>query len=352
MQSSAEGQKVGLLADAAAVAAPVQMLNMTLGGMMTAHTIFAVARLDIADHLKKGPRSAEELAVSVNAHAPSLYRLLRAAASAGVVTENPFGTFALTPLGETLRSDLPDSMRAMAIVSCARWRLEPWMEIARSIQSGQHGFLKVHEQPQYEYLSQHPEDERDFAAAMTALSKQDVQAVLAVYDFSSCKSVVDIGGGEGIFLAGLLRAYPSMRGIVFDRPEVAERATRFLRTQGLADRGKAVGGDFLDRVPYGGDLYAIKNVLLDWDNDQAIKILNNCKRVMNASSRVIIVEPLIPGPEEPHFSKLLDLEMLIVPGGRARTLLEHKELLAAAGFTLARVVAKPALMTILEAVLR
>lgn len=198
--------------------------------------------------------------------------------------------FALTPLGETLRRDAPDSMWAMAIVACARWRLEAWMEILHSIESGEHAFLKVYGKHQYEYLSHHPEDADHFTAAMTSLSKQDVQAVLAVYDFSNIKTIVDIGGGEGTFLAGLMRAYPSLHGIVFDRPAVAERARLYLAMEGLAERAEAAGGDFLKAVPPGGDLYSIKNVLLDWDNEHTIAILKNCRDAMSTSSRLIIAK--------------------------------------------------------------
>jgi O-methyltransferase len=334
---------------AAPVPAAIQMLNMTLGAMMAALAICAAAQLGIADLLKSGPRSSDELAVDSKTHPASLYRLLRALATLGVVAENSLSVFALTPLGETLRSDVPQSMRAMAIMACARWRMEPWMQFVPSLQSGEHAFRRVHGKHQYEYLVQHAEDADYFNAAMTSLSQMDVDSVLTVYDFSKVKTVVDVGAGQGAFMAGLMRANPSLQGIVYDRPPVVERTSQYLRKEGFSDRVKVIGGDFRQEVPSGGDLYCIKNVLLDWSDEDTVTLLKNCRRVMSSSSRLLIVEPIVPGPEEPHFSKLLDLEMLIIPGGRARTVPEYKKLLSEAGFTLTRVVPTPAPPSILEA---
>jgi precorrin-6B methylase 2 len=330
--------------------AAIQILNLTLTAMIVAQAISAAAQLGIADLLKNGPRSAEELARGSKTHAPSLYRLLRALTTAGVVVEQPGRMFALTSLGEALRRDAPDSMWAMAVLSGARWRVGPWLELVESIKSGQHAFQKVHDAHQYEYLSRHPEEAEVFDAAMTSLSRQDARAILAVYDLSNVGRMVDVGGGQGTFLVELMRAHPSLRGIVFDRPPVAERATQYLAQEGLAMRAEVVPGDFLKAVPPGGDLYAIKNVLLDWDDGKTATILKNCRRAMSPRSRLIVVEPIIPGPEEPHFGKLLDLEMLIIPGGRARTVAEFTELLTAVAFRVTRVVPTPGPVSLIEAI--
>jgi hypothetical protein len=239
--------------------------------------------------LKDGRATSAELARLTGTRQGSLYRLLRAVASAGILVESPTDRFALTPLGQTLRSDLPESMRAIARMA-GRFRAEPWIEIVHSVRTGQTAFQKVHGASLYEYLSSYREEGAVFAAAMTCLSKLDASAVAAAYDFSGIKTAVDVGGGQGTFLAEIIRSKPSIRGIVFDRPAVVEQAKGYLAHGGLSDRITLMPGDFFENVPEGCDLYIVKNVLMDWEDSYVVRILINCRRASKGLGKAIATE--------------------------------------------------------------
>ncbi len=332
-------------------APPAFALFQMITGKFVSRAVYAAARLRLADLLADGPKTAAELASSTGNHAPSLQRLLRALAGLGVLATVPGiePRFALTPVGELLR-DTPGSLRAMAL-----WILDPrhdraWDEIFHSLATGEPGFDQAYGMPIFDHFAR----DLDFAAifndAMTSLSAATHPAVVTAYDFSGLRLLVDVGGGHGGLLAGILAANPRLSGIVYDLPQVIEGTRDALAAAGLEGRCRAEGGSFFERVPAGADGYILSFVLHDWDDERATAILRNVRQAMSPEGRVLVVEGLIPEGDEPALSKLSDLEMLVMTsGGRERTAEEFGELFAAAGLRLTRVVPTAGAAFVLEA---
>jgi hypothetical protein len=223
-----------------------------------------------------------------------------------------------------------------------------WGEILYSLRTGRPAFEHLYGQPLFEYLAEHPEQARTFDAAMTGVHGPETRAMLDAYDFAGVGTLVDVGGGNGSTLCAVLLDYPAMRGILFDRPDVVERARADLQAAGLAGRCATVGGSFFASVPPGGDAYLLRHIIHDWDDEQALTILRNCRRAMKPGARLLVVESVIPPVNEPSFGKLLDLTMLIMPGGRERTEAEYRQLYSAAGFRLSRIVPTERDVSVLE----
>jgi ubiquinone/menaquinone biosynthesis C-methylase UbiE len=318
-------------------------------GFRTTQLVHVAAKLRIADLMKDGPRDATDLAQAVAAHPGALYRVLRALSSLGVFTEGPDGRFALTPLGQTLRSDAPGSLRGLAELYGEDWVWRAYAKTLDSVLTGLPAFQSAHGQTLFEYLGRHPQAAATFDQGMTAYSRQEAAAVLAACDFSNATHIVDVGGGQGAFLAAILNAYPRARGILFDREGVIDRARDVMADAGVADRCALQAGDFFDAVPGGGDVYLLKSVLHNWDDADGIAILRNCRDVMDPGSRLVIVERVVPGANEPSEAKLFDVNMLVIIGGRERAQGEYRDLLAAAGFELTGVIPTGAPVSVLEA---
>lgn len=319
---------------------PSFALFQMITGKFVSRAVYAAARLRLADLLADGPRTAAELAASTGNHAPSLQRLLRALAGLGVVATVPGDEprFALTPVGELLR-DTPDSLRAMALWICDPRHDRAWDEIFHSLATGEPGFDQAYGMPVFDHFARDPDFAAIFNDAMTSLSASTHPAVVAAYDFSGLRLLVDVGGGHGSLLAGILAANPRLSGIVYDLPQVIEGTRIALAAAGLEGRCRAEGGSFFERVPAGADGYILSFVLHDWDDERATAILRNVRQAMSPDGRVLVVEGLIPEGDEPSLSKLSDLEMLVMTsGGRERTAEEFRELFAAAGLRLTRVV--------------
>jgi len=278
-----------------------------------------------------------------------MYRLLRALANAGVLSETAKHAFTLTPLGATLRTGASPSMRAWVLFSGEPFYLEAWKEIVHSIRTGQPAWDAVHGSSFFEYLRRHPDTAAVFDEAMTSLSGGEAPAVAAAYDFSPFQTLVDVGAGHGTLLVTILRANPRLRGILFDQAQVIEGARERIRDEGLTPRCEFVAGDFFESVPDGADAYILKYIIHDWDDHRAIRILSNCRRAIRDSGRLLLVETVIPPPNEPHFAKLSDLEMLVLLGSQERTSSEYAELLRAAGFALTRVVPTREYISVVEA---
>jgi O-methyltransferase domain/Dimerisation domain len=327
--------------------APAVLLQM-MTGYWVSQAVYIAAKLGLADLLVDGPRSAEELAAASHSHAPSLYRLLRALASVGVFTEASPGAFALTPLAALLRSGTPDSMRALAITYNEEM-YRAWAEMLHSVQTGETAFDHQFGMPVFQYFAAHPEADRVFNEAMTGYTSQLASAVPEVYDFTMFGTVVDVGGSYGTLLAAILRRHPTMQGILFDQPRVVADAEQHLAAAGIADRCRAVGGDFFTAVPAGGDAYILSQILHDWDDTRCLTILQQCRQVMPEHGKLLVVELVVPPGNEPSFGKWLDLHMLAIPGGRERTAGEYDALFRAAGFALGRVVPTPAGPSVVEA---
>jgi hypothetical protein len=326
----------------------VEMLRMIFG-FMVSQAIHVAAKLGVADLLKDGPKGCDELARATATHAPSLYRVLRALASAGVFTETAPGVFGLTRLGETLRSDVAGSMRAMSVFMGDQCNWQAWGDILHSVKTGETAFEHVFGMGFFQHLEHHPEAARVFSEAMTSGSEPFNAAVTAAYDFSSINQLVDVGGGHGSFISSILKAYPKMKGMLFDVPHVGEGARCRLRAEGVAERCAVVAGDFLESIPEGADAYLMKHIIHDWDESSAIGILRNCRRAMRQDAKLLLVEEVLPCGDTPAIGKLVDLEMLLMPGGRERTEAEYRQLLEAAGFRLTSITPTRCPLSVIEA---
>ena len=325
-----------------------QMLQM-LNAFLTVQALHVAAKLGIADRLAEGPLSADELANATGAQHSSLYRLLRMLTGPGVFREVD-GRFALTPLGDTLRSEGPGSVRDWALFVGAPEMWEVWGRLGDSVMSGEAAFTDVHGTAMWEYMTEHPHLGESFNRWMTRQSNQHNSALVASYDFSAFHLVADIGGGQGSTLAAILRSHPALRGILLDLPPVVADPTPLVEA-GVADRCEVIGGDMLQAVPVGADAYLIKRVLMDWGDEQATTILGNCATAMTAVGKVLVVEMLLAPGNDPSPGKSFDILMLLnQPGGRIRTEAEFRAIFAAAGLHLTSVIPTASPNCVLEGV--
>lgn len=300
--------------------------------------IYGAAKLGIADLIKDGPKSIEVLATETETNTRALYRVLRALASVGIFSEVEPKVFGMTPLGRCLQTDVPESLRYLSILFSEE-HFRAWAEILHSLKTERPGFEKVYGMPAFEYFDKHPETATTFNSAMTNFSNTMHNAVADAYDFSGMKIVADIGGGQGALLRKIMSKNEQLQTILFDLPKVVAGAPPLMEAAGVSERCKIVGGDFFqDDVPSGCDAYILSTVIHDWDDAESIAILKNCHKAMPASGKLLLVELVIPEGDTPSFSKLLDLNMMMLPGGRERTEAEYQALYNAAGFELTRVV--------------
>ncbi len=332
---------------------PPQILlyQMAIGHYLS-RALDLAARLGVADHLKDGARSAAELAHATATHAPSLHRVLRLLASHGVLIEQEDGTFGLTPIGECLRTDVPGSAAAMVKLFAGTRIQDNWKDLEYCVRTGEPAFRKRGRADPFS--ARDPEDGANFDEAMANLTRMIAVAVAAAYSFASFRTVVDVGGGNGALLIGVLNANPALRGIVFDLPEAAARARANIAASGLEGRCEAVSGDFFEAVPKGGDAYLLKHVIHDWNDERAAAILKTCHRVMSPDGRLLIVEgvypPRVDQSLESRGAAANDVNMLVNTGGRQRSEAEFRALYQAAGFTLTRIVPTQARVCVIEGV--
>lgn len=308
-----------------------------INGFQVTQAIHVASTLRIADHLKDGPRSAEELAPLTQSHADALYRLLRALAAVGVFKEDESRRFALTPMGDCLRSDSATPIGAWAEYTGSPYVWRTWGHLLHSIRTGENAFQSLNGQDIWSYRAERPAEGAVFDRAMTELSRGSAEAVIAAYDFSQFYHVVDVGGGRGLMLATILGAHPGMQGTLFDQPGVVAGAKAVLEMHGIADRCRVVGGSFFEKVPEGGDAYVMRVVIHDWDDDDALAILKTCRLAMRETAKLLLIERIVAPANEMPATKFMDLNMLALPGGRERTREEFADLFAKSGFELARV---------------
>ncbi|QDT95938.1 methyltransferase [Gimesia aquarii] len=332
-------------------ASPHRQLDQMITGYWTSQSIFAAAKLGIADLLEEGPQHVNQLAAASNTNSDALYRLLRALASIGIFAEEEQRRFSLTPLAELLRSDIPGSKRALAMMTGDE-QFHAWAEILYTLETGKKSFDKVFNKPIFEYLSEHPDKGHIFDQAMTGIHGRETSTILEAYDFSEFKVLADIGGGNGSNLIGLLQHYPEMKGILFDLPHVVERSQTNLENAGLNNRCESIGGSFFDSVPLTADAYLMRHIIHDWDDEKSLTILRNCHAVMPENSKLLVIESVIPPGNEPFAGKFLDLVMMLIPGGKERTEEEYKTLYNQAGFELTRIVPTKTELSIIEGVKR
>lgn len=333
----------------AAQASPFETMLQMMSGFWVSRGIYVAAKLGIADHLRDGEKTAAELAADTDTHADSLYRVLRMLSMVGIF-EQKGEQFSLTPLSETLLSDVPFSLRRGAIAEMGEVHYEAWGNLMHSVKTGEIAFDDHFGMNVWQYFETDKEKAENFNKYMASSSESVSQAIVEAYDFSESQKLVDVGGGLGGMIAAILKANPYIRGILFDAPSVVEKSREFLTNAGVSERCETIGGDFFESVPTGGDIYSMRWIIHDWDDELSTKILKNIRDVIPANGKLLLFEAVVPPEGVPHFSKFMDLIMLTMTGGRERTESEYETLLAKAGFKLTRVIPTNSFMSIVEAV--
>jgi O-methyltransferase domain len=299
--------------------------------------VYTLAELEVPDALASGPRAAADVAHDRGVKEDELYRLLRAATNLDLVRELPGRRFELRALGEALIQREGESFRDFVVMMGRMgWRF--WGRLPDAVRQGKSAIEVETGKRPFDFLLSDEASAHIFNRAMSAVSAVTADAVTAAYDVSGFRKIVDIGGGHGRLLSALLKQAPGAKGVLFDMPSVVEGAPKMLDQYGVRERVEIVGGDFFDKVPADGDLYVMKAIIHDWQDDEARKILENVRRAMARGGRVALVECVVTGPNEKHFSKFLDIEMIVHAGGRERTRDEYAELFVKAGLRLTRIV--------------
>ena len=324
------------------------LLQMSIGQTVS-QLIYVAAKLGIADQLKDGPMSIDGLAECVKAHTRSLYRVMRALSSLGIFAEIEHGLFQLTPLADPLRTENPSSLRAWTIMVGELWHRHAWDEILYSVKTGKSAFEHVFGMGTFDYFTRNPEDGAVFNEAMRNLTEGVSSAILAAYDFSKIKKIVDVGGGKGSLLTAILKENLEMQGILYDLPQVVEEARVAIENEGVSNRCELVPGDFFESIPSGGDAYIMKYIIHDWGDDKAMTILQNCRRSMSTRGKLLLAESVIPPGNAPHIGKFADILMLIMEGGFERTEGEFQCLLEASGFKLTNIIETQSPLSVIEA---
>jgi len=319
-------------------ASPAQQVARLMDGYLITQILYVAVKLGIAEVLADGPADAETLAGAVQAQPATLRRILRGLAAEGLLEEHADGRFSLTALGTCLRGDVPGSQRG-AIIARGDVYYGATAGLLAAVRQGGTAFEHVRGTSFFEYLGQHPELGAAFQGSMVDRARHEAADVVASYDFGSFDVLVDVGGGPGILLEAILNAAPGLRGVLMDRPPVAEGARTRLTAAGLAERCTFVPGDFFATVPAGGNAYLLSRVIHDWDDDDARRILAVCRAAMDDRATLLLVEAILPelARDQPAAIRM-DLHMLALLGGSERTASEFERLLATAGFELVRVV--------------
>ena len=326
----------------------VAMLQL-ISGFWISRAVYVIAKLGIPDLLATGPKTSDELAAATNTHSPSLFRLLRALVSVGVLHTGAEGRFENTPLSETLITDAPGSLRWFTVSELGQEHYPAWGNLMHSVKTGGIAFDDFFADDVWGYFHKNPEDAAVFNNSMSGMTAAVNNTLRSSYDFSKFNTVVDVGGGHGALIAEILQGNPNTKGVLFDAPEVISGSRERLAAAGLSDRCEAIEGDFFKSVPAGGDAYVMKWILHDWNDELAIQILKNCREHLAPAGRLIIVDCVVPETNEPHFSKFIDLNMLVMTGGKERTAREFEELLSASGFKLLQVIPTEHPTSIIEA---
>jgi hypothetical protein len=331
-------------------APPAAVMMELMMGAWVAQSITAATDLGIADALTDGPASPEELARKLRVDADALTRLLRALIGIGVFRQRRDGRYELNALANTLRTDSPVSMAGMARWVGSPQHREHWSHLTDAIRTGKAVVPTIRGMPIFEYLAEQPELAEVFNAAMTGVSDFAIAPVITAYDFAVFGTIADIGGGQGRLLAAILESAPHARGVLFDLPQVVATAPAVLNQHGVEKRVQIVGGSFFDSAPAGADAYVLKNVIHDWPDEDAVRILRNVRAAAHPDARVLLIEFVIPHHDRNFHGKWVDIEMLVVANARERTAPEYGRLLMQSGFRLNRVTDTAGPISIVEAI--
>lgn len=323
----------------------VQKLQELIMGFRTTQIIATAARLNLAEHLKGGPKTYLQLASITRTDARTLYRLMIALTNLDIVEQNPDGTFSISLFGKLLEDHSHGSLRYVAMLYGEPWLWEAYAHLPYSLMSGRPAFDYTHGQTLYDFLGQNAPAAEIFNRAMGAFSIQEARAIKKVFPFSGAKTMIDVGGGQGTFVASLLEGDPHLRAVVFDQPSVVDRVRK---NPDSLNKITYVSGDFFIEIPGGGDIYLLKSVLHNWDDQGCITILKNCRTAMHENARLLIIERIIPEGNERSEGRLFDINMLVMTNGRERAVKEYKKLLDVSGFSLLRVISTESAVSIIE----
>jgi hypothetical protein len=327
-----------------------RLIGQLLFGKQMTYCLSGVARFGVADHMSATPMAVEEIAGKTGAHAPSLYRVMRMLASMGVFKEERGKRFALTPAGELLKSDAPGTMRYHAMMLGDEWTMRAYEHFTDCLRTGQNGVSKAYGRHLFDVLAERPEQSDTFQAAMTSSSTIEGKAVIGAYDFSGIKRLADLGGGHGVLLASILRRYPQMQGVLFDRAEIIAGIAKDQFT-GCEGRINIEGGSFFERVPDGCDAYIMKHIIHDWDDEQCRTTLKLMRDKLPTDGRVLVCEMVVTDEPGPTSAKVLDIMMLVITmGGKERTKDEFADLFSSSGLRLSRIVPTEGPICVIEAV--
>jgi O-methyltransferase domain/Dimerisation domain len=313
------------------------VLGELITGCFRTQAVRVTAKLGIPDLLRDGPKASEEIAAATGTHEPSLRRLLRTLTSIGILTEDSTGHFAATPMGELLRADHPQSARAFAILMGEPIIWRAWGAFDEVILTGEPAFERVFGEPFFDYCEGRPDEAAVFNAGMTSLSGAHLAGILAAYDFTGFTKIVDVAGGHGALLRGILERYPKATGVLCDLPSVLANADE-VKGSSVATACELVGADMFQALPAGGDAYLLKMIVHDWNDAEAIQILRNCRKAIATSGKILVCDAVLKASNEPDPAKWADLNMLVFVTGRERTEEEFRGLYAAAGFYLSRII--------------
>ena len=328
---------------------PTQVMMQLITGYWMSQAVGVAAHLGIADALAHGPRTSDELAKSLGAHPNSVYRLMRLLSSIGVFGQQGDDRFTLNPLGETLLSEGPGSVRSFAITETAPGHWLPWGRLVDSVRTGEPMARETLGMELFDWYGKNLEEGSFFTAAMGNLSALAAGELVRVHDFSSARKVIDVGGAHGILLQAVLLANPTAHGILYELPHVIATAAENVDSQ-LKGRCELVSGDFFKSVPEGGDVLLLKQIIHDWDEERAALVLRNCRDALAPGGKILLIEMVVPQDNEPSFAQAMDLNMLAILGGRERTEKEYRTLLDASGFRLERVTPTHSPFSVIEAV--
>ena len=335
------------LVGSAAGRSPTEQLMGLMHGPVYAAAIAAVARLGIADLVAGGPKTAPELAEATGAKTDLLYRLMRATEAVGVLRQNPHGAWEQTELSALLRADAPETLRDLAIYWSDDWRVRTLAAMHRSVLTGDNAVELIFGTGAFDYLEANPEAALNFNRAMTSFSTTEVAAIVEAYDFSAFGSLVEVAGGHGLLLAAILQSAPALRATLLELPQViAEMAETPL--QPYDERVSIVAGDMFAAVPPGADAYLMKRIIHDWSDEKAGQILAACRAAVNPGGKLLVIDAVVPEGPEYSTTKFLDLMMMVFSGGKERTAAEFRQLYAANGWKLERIVPTASPMSIVE----
>ena len=328
---------------------PQAALLQVIEGYWLSRVVWLAARLKLADIVGDRTASLADLARATGKNPVPLGRLLRALTANGIFREDASGAFSQTPMSTALRTGQPGSLRAFVELSLGHDHYEAWGQIESCLTEEGTAFERLYGMPVFAYYARHPELEAGFAEAMTDMSAVATKGIVGSYRFPSFTRAIDIGGGRGTLLAAMLKDHPDAEGILFDQPTVVGSLPGDDPDATAPGRLKLVGGDFFESVPPGGDLYIMKSVLHDWDDQRCVRILSNIRGAIALQGRLVVIEQILPAPNQPHLSPLMDLNMMVMTGGAERTEKEYGHLLERGGFHIDKVVATRSPFSVIEA---